>query len=197
MQAFLEVDGLFDVVMGEERETDAAKVAVLDRKAKARIIMSVDSMNFAHIQSEKTAKGVWDKLQNTFDDSGLSRRVGLLRTLVTTRLDQCEGMEEYVNRIITTAHKLRDAKMVLDDEWIGTLLLAGLSSRYEPMIMAVESSGIQISADVIKIKLLQEATSSTKTASGESSLIIHTQQPYATTTLTSCAPTDAQEKPHP
>lgn len=90
MQAFLEVDGLYDVVIGEEAETDPTKVAVLNRKAKARIIMSVDPINFAHIQSETTAKGVWDKLQKTFDDSGLCRRVGLLRTLVTTRLEQCE-----------------------------------------------------------------------------------------------------------
>lgn len=36
--------------------------------------------------------------------------------------------------------------------------------------MAVQNSGVKISADVIKVKLLQEAMSSTNMASGESSL---------------------------
>lgn len=169
MQAFLDLDGLWDIVNGEEKEKEPCKIAELERKAKARIILSVDDVNHVHIQGETTAKGMWDRLKAAFDDSGLSRRVGLLRTLITTRLDQFDRMEDYVNRIISTAHKLRGAGMVLDDEWIGTLLLAGLSSRYEPMIMAVENSGLKISADAIKSKLLQEPSSSSASI-GEASM---------------------------
>lgn len=94
----------------------------------------MDSVIYGHIQNEKSAKDVWKKLQDTFEDNGLTRRVGLLRTLITTQLDQCNNMEDYVNRIITNAQKLRGAGMDLNDEWIGTLLLlAGLSARYEPI----------------------------------------------------------------
>ncbi|GBP08161.1 hypothetical protein EVAR_2945_1 [Eumeta japonica] len=41
-------------------------------------------------------------------------------------------------------------------QWLGTLLLAGLPDEYKPMIMAIESSGVAITADSIKTKLLQE-----------------------------------------
>lgn len=168
-QASLEVDGLWDVVVGLEAEKTVDKIAILDRKAKSRIILMIEPVNYVHVNQEKTAKGVWEKLQAAFEDSGLSRRVGLLRTLISTRLVDCENMEDFVNRIITNSHKLVAAGMAITDEWIGTLLLAGLSERYEPMIMAIENSGKKISSEEIKIKLLQEPTPSNR-HNGESSM---------------------------
>lgn len=109
-----------------------------------------------HVQDCVSAKDVWTKLCNTFEDSGLCRRVSLLRTLITTRLEDCGSMEEYVNLIMSTAQKLNGIKFVVQDEWIGTLLLAGLPEHYGPMIMGIESSGAAITGDSIKSRLLQE-----------------------------------------
>ncbi|GBP32006.1 Retrovirus-related Pol polyprotein from transposon TNT 1-94 [Eumeta japonica] len=106
-------------------------------------------------EDASSAKEVWEKLCKAFDDSGLTRRVGL-RDLITTTLENCQSIEEYVNKIMTTAHKLRNIGFKVDDEWLGTLLLAGLPDEYKPMIMAIESSGVAITADSIKTKLLQE-----------------------------------------
>jgi len=47
-------------------------------------------------------------------------------------------------------------EFTVSDEWIGTLLLAGLSEEYRPMIMGIESSGMTITADAIKTKILQD-----------------------------------------
>ncbi|GBP75752.1 Retrovirus-related Pol polyprotein from transposon TNT 1-94 [Eumeta japonica] len=107
-------------------------------------------------EDASSAKEVWEKLCKAFGDSGLTRRVGLLRDLITTTLENCQSIEEYVNKIMTTAHKLRNIGFKVDDEWLGTLLLAGLPDEYKPMIMAIESSGVAITADSIKTKLLQE-----------------------------------------
>ena len=65
-------------------------------------------------------------------------------------------MEYYVNKIILAAHNLNAIKLEVSDEWIGTLLLTGLLEQYKPMIMAIENSGLTITADSIKTKLLQE-----------------------------------------
>ncbi|XP_046814136.1 uncharacterized protein LOC124422138 [Vespa crabro] len=73
-----------------------------------------------------TVKEVWEKLQTTFEDSGLTRKVSLLRTLVIIQLQKCRDVEEYVNIITTTAHKLNGVGFKVSDEWVGTLLLAGL-----------------------------------------------------------------------
>ena len=45
----------------------------------------------------------------------------------------------------------------MDDEWIGCLMLAGLPEKYFPMIMAIEHSGIAITSDVVKTKLIDLA----------------------------------------
>lgn len=44
----------------------------------------------------------------------------------------------------------------MGDEWVGTLLLAGLLEEYRPIIMAFENSGAAITGDFVKEKLLQE-----------------------------------------
>ncbi|KAG5878413.1 hypothetical protein JTB14_031536 [Gonioctena quinquepunctata] len=43
-----------------------------------------------------------------------------------------------------------------NSEWIGTILLAGLPESYKPMIMGIECLGVQITADSVKTKLLQD-----------------------------------------
>lgn len=42
----------------------------------------------------------------------------------------------------------------INDEWIGSLLSAGLTETFSPMIMAIEHSGMKITTDAIKSKLL-------------------------------------------
>lgn len=63
-------------------------------------------------------------------------------------------METYVRQMVDTAQKLKGTGFQITDEWIGSLLLAGLTDKFAPMIMAIEHSGLVISTDVIKSKLL-------------------------------------------
>lgn len=143
------VDGTIDVESSEENKKMSLKI-------KARIVLFLDPICFAHVRETRTAKAAWDKLEAAFDDKGLSRRVGLLRKLITTKLEECPSLEIYVNHIVDTAHKLSSIGMKVSEEWVGTLLLSGLPEKYSPMVMGLESSGIPINGDVIKTKLLQE-----------------------------------------
>ncbi|KAG6456369.1 hypothetical protein O3G_MSEX009690 [Manduca sexta] len=136
-----------------------------DVKAKSKIILLVEPINFVHIENSKSSKEVWTNLQNAFEDSGLSRKVGLLKDLINTSLDSCSSVEDYVNKIMSTAYKLRNIGFEVGDEWLGTLMLAGLPNNYKPMIMGLESSSIKISSDFIKTKLLQEVKVSESSAS--------------------------------
>lgn len=137
------LDGLWPYVLGKDEEADVAvnaANAVKDSEAKAKLVLLIEPSLYVHIKEAKTAKEVWDKLVSIFDDSGLTRRVGLLRELTTTKLNDCAGVSEYVNKIIGTAHKLNSIGMNVDDEWVGSLLLTGLPDKFEPMIMALEIS---------------------------------------------------------
>lgn len=157
VQAYLEHEGLWKSIVGEgtEAETDEEKLI----KAKSKLILLVDPVNFVHIQGCQTAKAMWNALKTAFTDKGLTRRVSLIRTLTSTRLIDCATVEEYVQIIMNAAHKLRGINCEVADEWLATFMLAGLPEKYQPMIMALENSGINITADFIKTKLLQDITS--------------------------------------
>ena len=123
-----------------KKNDDGSYVAVdagKDRKARAKIILLLDPLNYVHVKEATTAREVWAKLERAFEDSGLTRRVGLLYKLIKTDLSSCESMSEYVNHIISTLHQLNGIGFAIFEEWIGTLLLAGLSEQYRPMIMDI------------------------------------------------------------
>lgn len=150
MQSYLEHEELWDAIEGKEKDEKKVK------KAKAKIILCIDPVIYVHVQECKDAKEVWESLEKVFADSGLTRRISLLRTLITTRMENCDSVEDYVNTVIATAHKLNGIGLKVDDEWVGCILLAGLPDEYKPMIMGLESSAIKITADLVKTKILQD-----------------------------------------
>lgn len=158
VQTFLELEDLWEVVKPTPNADGTLPVAdaLKDRRARAKIILLLDPVNYVHVREAKSARDTWSKLEAAFEDSGLTRKVGLLRKLITTSLATSNSMETFVNDIIATAHQLRGIGFEITDEWIGTLLLAGLPEEYRPMIMALVNSGAAITGDVIKTKLLQE-----------------------------------------
>lgn len=46
-------------------------------------------------------------------------------------------MQEYVDSIISTANKLNGIGFNLTDEWLVSILLAGLTDQYKPFIMVI------------------------------------------------------------
>ncbi|CAH2102026.1 unnamed protein product [Euphydryas editha] len=158
VKAYLQHEDLYDCILTEPTPDDP-KSMKSDVKAKSKLILLVDPILYIHIQDAKNAKQLWENLTKSFEDSGLTRKVGLLKDLINTTLETSESVEAYVNKIMSSAHKLRNINFNVDEEWLGTLMLAGLPDTYKPMIMGIESSGVKISADMIKIKLLQEIKS--------------------------------------
>ncbi|XP_048521115.1 uncharacterized protein LOC125503953 [Dendroctonus ponderosae] len=151
MENVFVLEGLTKCVDGSETDT------VLIAKAKAKLVLIIDPSLYGHVKEAKTCKEVWEKVKSLYEDTGFTRTIGLLRSLISLRLDNCQSMENYVNQVIESAQRLRRTGFKMDDEWVGSLLLAGMPDKYSPMIMAIEHSGIDISADSIKSKLLDRA----------------------------------------
>ena len=165
MRTYLEVEDLWDTIEAPENgalSTDAKKI----QKARGRIILAIEPEVYAYIEDAKSAKEAWGALATTFDDKGLTRKVGLLIEVATTKLENCKSMEDYVARIISTSYKLGTFGTKIPTDLVGALLLAGLPASYKPMVMALSSSGKDISADFVKTKLLEESESA---ASGSDS----------------------------
>lgn len=156
MQAYLQHEDLWCCVIGEDKTQDSEEKSKKDTRARSKIIMSVHSSIFVHIRNLKSSTEIWNKLKEVFQDKGLSRRVSLMRKMISTKMEDCTSMEEYIREIVTAAQMLNDINFEVKEEWIGAFLLAGLPEKYKPMIMAMESSGVNITGDFVKSKLLQE-----------------------------------------
>ena len=90
MKAYLEDEDLWKCVEGEEQAiTNERNMA----KANAKIILAVDKTNYTHIRDATTPKQMWESLEAVFQDSGLTRKVGHLRSLVTTQLENWTRMD--------------------------------------------------------------------------------------------------------
>lgn len=152
VKTYLEHEDLWSCIEPGTGTVDPVK----DVRAKSKLILLINTQNYIHVQECNTAREVWDNLHKAFDDNGLTRRVSLLKELINTSLEASENVEDYISKIMNAAHKLRSIGFEVNDEWLGTLMLAGLSEEYKPMIMGLENSGLKIGADFIKTKLLQE-----------------------------------------
>ncbi|CAD7080032.1 unnamed protein product [Hermetia illucens] len=89
-----------------------------------------------------------------YADTGFTRRIGLLRNLISIRRENCDSMAQYITSIIETSQRLNNTGFEITEEWVGSLLLTRLPEKFAPMIMAIEHSGITITTDAIKTKLI-------------------------------------------
>lgn len=145
-----------DSTPGTAQETDADKL----KKAKAKIVLSMEPALYVHVQNCTSALEMWSKLKAMYEDTGLSRRIGLLRTLINATLDSSASMDEYISTIVGTANKLNGIGFTISEEWVGSFLLAGLTEQYKPFIMGIESSNVAITGDSIKARLIEMGPSS-------------------------------------
>lgn len=137
---FLVLEGINKSIDGSE--IDSVQVA----KAKATIVLSLDLSLFIHVNEATAAKEVWDELKDLYENKGFMRKIGLLRILISLKLESSSSMEEYVNQVIETSQKLGRTGLNLDT-LVGSLLLARLPERFA-------HSCIDITIDSIKHKLL-------------------------------------------
>ena len=140
----------------EEDKTKPEERKRRDQKALAKICLMVNPVAHPHVRTANTAEVAWTNLQKAYEDRGLYRRLSLFKTLVRVRLDNFRIMEDYVNEVMSVAQKLSDIDAPVDDEFLGVILLSGLTSEYDPMVMALENSGHKITSDFIKTKLISD-----------------------------------------
>jgi hypothetical protein len=109
-----------------------------------------------HLQAAETTKAAWEALQSAFEDKDVNRRCVLLRKLFGIKLKHHTSMDSYVTQVLSTAQEIAAKGKALYDVLIATLVLQGLTIDYKPMKMAMENSGVELTTDYVKTKLLQE-----------------------------------------
>ncbi|CAG9104628.1 unnamed protein product [Plutella xylostella] len=156
MRMYLIHEDLWDCI--EESSPGAPKVTDdrKQQKALAKICLMVQPSSFSHVRNAKTGYEAWTNLKTAYEDRGLCRRLGLLRTLFGLKLELFSDMEAYLTKITDLDQQLRDINAPLDDDFLSVIILSGLPADYDPLIMTLENSNIKLCSENVKSKLLQE-----------------------------------------
>ncbi|XP_036340351.1 uncharacterized protein LOC118749659 [Rhagoletis pomonella] len=149
--------GLHKCITDPVTETNAEKLT----NCKALLALSVAPSLYVHISRCETALEIWQKLKNLYEDKGLTRKIGLLRGLISCRLEDCENMQSYIDRIKDNSNKLNEIGFEINEDWLTAIVLAGLTDAYKPFIMGIEASDSQIKSETIIAKLLDSDTNTT------------------------------------
>lgn len=127
-----------------------------NERAVGEITLMVEPSLYSYIPTEYgSAKEVWDKLADTFEDKGVARKVTILNVLVSFKLANFENMERYINEILLYWEKSKQAGFKIEEAVIASLMLGGLPEEYRAMILGIENSGKELTIDYVKTVLLQ------------------------------------------
>lgn len=69
-------------------------------------------------------------------------------------MEDADGMQAYIDTIMDCSNRLNGIGLVMEDQWIAAILLAGLTDNYRPLIMALEATTTDLKSDLIIAKLL-------------------------------------------
>lgn len=157
IEGLLKLDGLWPICTGTEAEQDAEQLTRLNLAARVRIIQTLEPEIYGLILGEKTAHGLWETLRLAFEDHSWSQRVKLVQELMSASqaLDDCATMAEYVKPVMDAVNGLRDAGIETLEEFAGAVLLAGLDSRFDPMVRSMDNAEKQLSTARIRQRLLR------------------------------------------
>lgn len=152
-KSYLIIKGLWEFVDAEQVNTDKAAE---DAKALAEITLLIEPYNFGHIANADTANKAWKCLEGAFQSNGLSRKVELLKSLAKMQMNDFDNMKEYINSFTMTSFQCTRAGFNLDDELLASLLLAGLPSECDSLVLALENQQKKLTLDSVKNTLLQD-----------------------------------------
>lgn len=98
---------------------------------------------YSRVRNAIRSKEAWGSLKSSFENKSPCTRLYLLRRLLRTKFEDVIRMAEYVNGLTTIVQQLADINRVVNDEEVAKLLLGGIASEYEPLIMGIEFKKIR------------------------------------------------------
>lgn len=125
-------------------------------KALAELTLLLDPCVYTYIEECKTAKEAWNALMKSFEDSGVVRKVSLLKQWISLKYSECESMQDYVNQCLILRSKVKSAGFKIEEDVAGSIILCGLPEEFKPLVMSIETKSSDLTVDFVKNTLLQE-----------------------------------------
>lgn len=106
---------------------------ILDR-AYSAIILSLDYGILKKVGGEKTATGLWKKLDDTYSKKSMAQRLATKKKLYTLQMEEKSSITYHIDVFNKIILNLKDINVELDDEDKAILLLCSLPSSYKHLV---------------------------------------------------------------
>ena len=148
MQALLESKNLWGII--EDGEDDKDK----SRQVKGILTLYLDDYHLQMADETVTAKGLWDKLKETFKASTNARRLLLRQQLNNLRKGHKESITQYIARAKSIASNLESIDQKTEDKDLVLPIMAGLPKEYSVLVTIVGASKTEYKLEEILAMLM-------------------------------------------
>lgn len=150
------------VVTGSEEVVTAntkarAEWTIADKKAKSDLILSIHPTELQHVRGCDTSHQVWLKLESVFASKGPARKATLLKQLTLQKLEEGGDVRDHLSKFFDAVDKLGGMDVDVHKDLMSILLLYSLPASYENFRCAIESRDELPSAEILKVKIIEES----------------------------------------
>nr|KYP53379.1 Retrovirus-related Pol polyprotein from transposon TNT 1-94 [Cajanus cajan] len=174
MRALLVHQGLVDALAGEAKAENATvdeERKKMQEKAHSAIILSLGDKVLRQVSKEKTAAGIWSKLESLYMTKSLVNRLYLKQSLYSFNMNENKPVGEQLDQFNKLILDLENIDVTIDDEDQALLLLCSLPRAYshfkETMLFGRDSVSIDEVQAAINSKELNERKEKKPTVNGE------------------------------
>ena len=112
-------------------------------KAKACLFAVVSPTIFTRVMSLKTAKAIWDYLQEEYVGDEMIKGMqvlNLIREFVLQKMKESETIKDYSDKLLSIANKVRLLGSKLNDSRIVEKIFVMMPERYETIVTTLENT---------------------------------------------------------
>lgn len=134
MRALLKQQGLWaPLTTKKTADPENAEMAVLEEKAHSSIMLCLDDI-ITEVAEEKTAAGLWLKLESLYQTKSSTNKLLLKQRMFSLRMQEGQQLREHLDHTILL--ELRNIDVKIDDEDAALILLVFLPLSYENFIQS-------------------------------------------------------------
>ena len=154
MNVLLVHQGL-DAALLEEviAKIEKKKCANVTKKAHSAILLSLGDEVLREVTKEKSAKVVWDKLEDFYLKKTLSNRLYLKKRLYALLMEDEKPLKKHLDDFNMIILDLKSIDVKIDDEDQVTTLLSSLPKRFEHFVDTMLYRKATLSIDEVKAAL--------------------------------------------
>ena len=107
---------------------------IINNKAHNTIILHLSDEVLREVSKERTASGLWEKLEELFLKKSLAKRLYMTRKMYTFSMKDGTTLKDHVDEFNKLILDLENANIVLEDEDKALILLSSLLDSYEHFV---------------------------------------------------------------